>query len=266
MRCPECGHDNLNRAEVCAGCGAALAGDGSVHPGATFRDPDDLSFPADEPDTLGLRDPRTRPGAVPSASTREDAAAILASRRHPPLEGAPPRDPSPSMRELAASLRPDAARASRVVPVRYAGLFRRGVAFVIDLVVLTIFSGILTFVGLVAMRAALAFADLPRPFASDDVIGPVLEIGTSIMFLAYFTVSHAGSGQTIGKALLGIGVRGTDLRTIGIVRSFVRAVAYFVSAVVFGLGFLMIALTPRKRGWHDYVAGTCVVRLAPEEV
>jgi uncharacterized RDD family membrane protein YckC len=265
MRCPECGHDNWSSAERCAGCGAMLAGDPPpVHPGATFRDPDDLSFPSDEPDTLGV--PRSRAGAPPSPPSAEpDAAALLAARRHPPLEGAP-AEPSASMRELAASLRPDAPHAARVVPTRYAGFFLRGVAFIIDLIVLGFFSGVLTVVGLVAMRAALFVTDVPRPFASDDLIAPILEIGTALMFIAYFTISHAGSGQTIGKALLGIGVRRADLAAIGIVRSFVRAIAYFVSGLVFGLGFVIIALTPRKRGWHDVVAGTCVVRLTPEEV
>src|SRR4051812_36964309 len=116
MRCPECGHDNLNRAEICAHCGADLAGD-AVHPGETFRDPDDLSFPADEPDTL------------------------LAARRPRRLDATSADEHAP-MRDLAAGLRAETARATCDVPVRYAGFLQRAVAFVIDLIVLAIFSGI----------------------------------------------------------------------------------------------------------------------------
>ncbi len=94
----------------------------------------------------------------------------------------------------------------------------------------------------------------------------LLTIGWIAMAGIYFTALHRGAGQTIGKALLGIGVRrARDLATIGTVRSLIRALAYGASSTFFGLGFLMVMLTPQKRGWHDYLAGTCVVRLAADE-
>ena len=33
-----------------------------------------------------------------------------------------------------------------------------------------------------------------------------------------------------------------------------------LSALIFGIGYLMIAFTERKRGLHDIIAGTCVVK------
>jgi len=39
-----------------------------------------------------------------------------------------------------------------------------------------------------------------------------------------------------------------------------RYLAYFVSALVLGLGFIWIAFDTRKQGWHDKLAGTVVVR------
>ena len=56
------------------------------------------------------------------------------------------------------------------------------------------------------------------------------------------------------------------MASIGIIRSVLRVVGYVVSACFFFLGFLTVMLNPRKRGWHDYLTGTCVVHLAPEEV
>ena len=39
-----------------------------------------------------------------------------------------------------------------------------------------------------------------------------------------------------------------------------RYFAYYVSMLVFFLGFLWIGIDPRKQGWHDKLAGTVVVR------
>lgn len=39
-----------------------------------------------------------------------------------------------------------------------------------------------------------------------------------------------------------------------------RYLGYVVSALPFGLGFLWVAFDPRKRGWHDLLAGTVVIR------
>jgi uncharacterized RDD family membrane protein YckC len=36
--------------------------------------------------------------------------------------------------------------------------------------------------------------------------------------------------------------------------------AKFLSAMALGVGFLMVAFTDRKRGLHDMIAGTLVVR------
>jgi len=266
MRCPECDHANVSSAECCAECGTPLPpADTTIHPGETFRDPDDLSFPAEHDPGARRRSSvgplhAVEPPSELSLPDDDREPRFLDSRRPKPL------DATPTMRDIASNLRPDDARAERAVPVRYAGFIRRGFAFVIDLIVLGIFTVPLTVAGLAAVRTALAFADLPRSFATDDALTPLLGAGCSAMFIAYFTILHAGGGQTIGKAALGIGVRSADLRTIGVSRSFLRVLGYFASAALFGLGFLMIAFTPHRRGWHDYVAGTCVVRLVPKEV
>jgi uncharacterized RDD family membrane protein YckC len=267
MRCAQCAHENVSGAAVCVGCGSALtAPDSPVHPGETFRDPDDMSFPVD---AVRARRTATRaPIKAPAMPDEKDDFSTEGDRQPRFLdERRPPRLPADvPMRDIAASLRPDARRASEPLPIRYAGFIRRGIAFVIDMIVLAIFTIPLTIGGLIALRVGLVVSDLPQTFATDDTLTPLISLGCSLMFIIYFTVLHSGSGQTIGKALLGIGVRSIDLQSIGIVRSLLRAIAYVVSAAVFGLGFIMIALTPRKRGWHDYVAGTCVVRLRPKEI
>ena len=39
-----------------------------------------------------------------------------------------------------------------------------------------------------------------------------------------------------------------------------RYLAYFASAIPFGMGFLWVAFDKRKQGWHDKLAGTVVIR------
>ena len=39
-----------------------------------------------------------------------------------------------------------------------------------------------------------------------------------------------------------------------------RYLAYFVSGIPLGLGFIWVAFDGRKQGWHDKLAGTVVVR------
>ena len=68
-------------------------------------------------------------------------------------------------------------------------------------------------------------------------------------------------GATPGKALLGLRVIGGKRRRgLGIPLAFLRTCAVMVSIATLGLGFLMVAFTRDKRGLHDHLAGTAVVR------
>ena len=44
-------------------------------------------------------------------------------------------------------------------------------------------------------------------------------------------------------------------------RALLRYIGYFVSFFFLGLGFVMIAFDRNKRGFHDFIAGTCVIRV-----
>src|SRR4030066_304897 len=43
--------------------------------------------------------------------------------------------------------------------------------------------------------------------------------------------------------------------------AFFPYIGYFVSFFLLGLGFVMIAFDRNKRGFHDFIAGTCVIRV-----
>ena len=48
-------------------------------------------------------------------------------------------------------------------------------------------------------------------------------------------------------------------REIGLGRALRRLLANPLSLLPLGLGYLAIVLSPRRRGWHDRLAGTTVV-------
>jgi uncharacterized RDD family membrane protein YckC len=188
----------------------------------------------------------------------------------PPVEERQPIASEDDLRwEAAAPELPPFPRTRPVAPpapaVHYAGFWVRTVALAIDVVVLAIFTGPLVLAGLAGLQAGMLALGEPAPPLFDESLVALLSPAFSTMAIVYFTILHGGDGRTIGKAAVGIRVRSSDLREIGLARSLVRTLGYVVSSFLFGLGFLFAALTPRKRAWHDYLAGTCVVRLSPEE-
>ena len=66
-------------------------------------------------------------------------------------------------------------------------------------------------------------------------------------------------GFTPGKGLLGLRILRADGQRIGLGRAIVRYAGYWVSLIFLGLGFIWILFDRRRRGWHDKLAGTCVV-------
>lgn len=277
--CPACGHVNALASERCENCGEPLApADSPVHPGETFRDPDDLSFPDPPPRKKGAERSMLPAGAWMQAEGR---TAARVERDVAAAHDLAVADEATDAESEAAALRVLAARiarrrelgddprpAARPRPPHQAGFVIRAVAFAIDAVVLGAFTVPLTIAGIYGVRAGLLASGTALRFIdTEEALARLLGLAWLAMATIYFTAMHSETGQTIGKAVVGIAVRrARDLAAIGIVRSFIRMLAYGLSAAVFFLGFLTVLFNPRKRAWHDYLAGTCVVHLAPEEI
>ena len=76
------------------------------------------------------------------------------------------------------------------------------------------------------------------------------------LYYAYFWPS---SGKTPGMFLLGVQVVGQDGSSVGTKRGLVRTLAFPLSFILLGLGFLGILLEHDRRALHDLIAGTAVV-------
>jgi uncharacterized RDD family membrane protein YckC len=85
-----------------------------------------------------------------------------------------------------------------------------------------------------------------------------------LITLGYFSVFEgSGSGQTVGKRLLGIRV--VDFETglpIPYGRAFARNIGRLISGLVFLLGYLWMLWDRDRQTWHDKIASTTVVPVA----
>jgi uncharacterized RDD family membrane protein YckC len=132
-----------------------------------------------------------------------------------------------------------------------AGITRRAPALLADLVVLGALQG-------VGGWLAAAFGTLlPRFYAVAQAFNISWQL---VVPVAYFALGHGTAGQTPGKRLLGVRVVDRDGAPIGYLHAVGRCVATVVAALPLGLGLLLAALRSDRRGLHDLLAGTRVVR------
>lgn len=81
-----------------------------------------------------------------------------------------------------------------------------------------------------------------------------------VMGWLYFAICESSAWQaSIGKLALGIRVTDLDGNRIGFGRALGRYAAKFLSGLILGIGFLMVAWTQRKQGLHDMIGSTLVL-------
>ncbi len=86
-----------------------------------------------------------------------------------------------------------------------------------------------------------------------------LEITVGLSLLVYSVILIGWRGSTAGKWLCGLTVQSSKGKPIGYIRAFLReTIGKFLSAVFLFLGFVWVAFSRKKRGWHDYVVRTNV--------
>ncbi len=98
--------------------------------------------------------------------------------------------------------------------------------------------------------ASLSTDDQPAQFIV-SVLVPAMAV---VLFWIY---RQATPGKMLVHARIVDATTGADPRPGQLL---LRYVGYYVSGIVFGLGFLWVAFDARKQGWHDKMAKTVVVR------
>lgn len=129
--------------------------------------------------------------------------------------------------------------------------WRRAAAWGVDLVVV---------VAAAAPPLLLAWLALP---AGPHLAAPLVRAAAALALLlgfGYAALAHAVMGATFGKRLLGIQVIGPDGERPGIARSAARAAVAVLGCAALGAGVLAALFTPSRRGLHDLLADTVVIR------
>lgn len=96
-------------------------------------------------------------------------------------------------------------------------------------------------------------------FTADDFGHPV-DLLIFILDVLYFTIGVAMWSTTIGKRLLGMYVLRPDGARVGAGRALARYFTGILSFLILFIGYLMVGLRDDKRGLHDLICDTVVVR------
>jgi uncharacterized RDD family membrane protein YckC len=169
-----------------------------------------------------------------------------------------PKSGSPSLRPTKNRPAPERPRGPRSLANqgRPAGFWIRLAAYLVDGFIVSL--PILILVGVIFL---LTF----RSVESGAEPGPLLlllpalgTLGTIALSIFYFIFFWTRRGATPGKMLFGLVIETTDGKsplTIG--QAVIRLVGYVIN---FGIGFLLIAFSEDKRGLHDRLADTRVIK------
>jgi uncharacterized RDD family membrane protein YckC len=99
------------------------------------------------------------------------------------------------------------------------------------------------------------------PVAVLTAMNSSLIVLAGVVLPVYFVVLWATTGRTFGMAFFGLRVvRSADGGRIGLGRATLRLVGFLLAALPLEIGLVWAAFDERKRGWHDMIAGTVVIR------
>lgn len=168
-----------------------------------------------------------------------------------------------------------------------AGFWKRYVAYFVDIVLLYIVVEILSTVYfsfqaysqadllkdlLGSLNAASERGETPDPFAimksMEAILLPSLIFSSAAYFILagiYFSWMESSPHQaTLGKRLLNIKVTNHLGEPIKLPQAIGRYLAATLSWITLNLGHALAAWTPQRRALHDYIAGTRVENVDPQ--
>ena len=167
--------------------------------------------------------------------------------------------------QMSSERRPELDRPAAEVPTpsspetQWGGFFRRTWAFGLDVIIIAALSIVMGFMCYVGYKVGLSAHGRALTWELSTPLVVLLTWGSLGLATGYFVVFHGIGGKTIGKWLLKLRVVGAERSPITYRRAFLRWLALVGFAPVL-LGFLWILWSREKRGWHDLLARTWVIR------
>ena len=166
----------------------------------------------------------------------------------------------PRERRAEPAQRPAEAASSSITEIRWSGFFRRALAFLVDVAMIVLLVSIMGSLSYIGYKVGLSAYGRSINLQNSTPLFVFLTFAWVGLATVYFVVFHGMEGKTIGKWLLGLRVVGAERRGITYRQAFLRSLGTVVSVAPLGLGFLWIIWSREKRGWHDFLARTWVIR------
>lgn len=137
--------------------------------------------------------------------------------------------------------------------LEYAGFWIRVVAAIIDWVVLSILSRIVSYAFFNSYST-----DIIDTFDLEFLFSFYFLVGMGIRII-YFSLMESSSRQaTLGKMAVGIRVGDEKGDRISFINALGRSFAKILSALILFIGYIMVAFDDRNQGLHDKIASTVV--------
>ena len=135
--------------------------------------------------------------------------------------------------------------------VAYGGFWIRLVAYIIDAILLSIVFGI--------VGSVLGY-DIFEP--DMESYSATINIASLLIGWLYFALLESSErGATVGKMAMGLRVVTDKGERLSFMNATGRYFAKIISAIILCIGFIMIGFTERKRGLHDMIASTLVIKV-----
>lgn len=136
-------------------------------------------------------------------------------------------------------------------PVGYGGFWVRVVAYIIDAILVSIVLGVVMSV------FGITYIDFENPERFD----PTANLLSILVFWLYFALLESSErGATVGKMAMGLRVVSNEGKRISFLNATGRYFAKILSGMIFCIGYIMVGFTERKRGLHDMMASTLVIK------
>lgn len=138
--------------------------------------------------------------------------------------------------------------------VSYGGFWIRFVATIIDGFLMTIGHFAILFLYIAVTTPDFAGGE------SEAASGWLMQVGQYLWSFGYETWFTGKFGATPGKMAVGLKVVRSDGSRVTYLRALGRCFAKYLSYLLLLIGFIMVAFDEQKRGLHDYICDTRVIR------
>jgi uncharacterized RDD family membrane protein YckC len=144
-------------------------------------------------------------------------------------------------------------------PPVYAGLVTRGIAFVIDAVLVN--------TALVLLSSCVAFVvSVVAPDVDLGLAGVLAGVGAwAVAAAVYFVAFWTLTGQTVGMRVMRLRVTVASGARPGLGRALIRLAGMWLAAIPLMAGYALILFDRRRQGLQDKLAGTFVCHVAAPE-